>query len=92
MDWWDSGRNNVPTANIVSLQSLHWKAIFLYGNNQVTNGNMQLQLRPTIDYTVNQRLNVQLYFNRTISDPKISTSFKNTVTEGGVQIRYSLSQ
>lgn len=61
-------------------------------NNQVTNGNMQLQLRPTIDYTVNQRLNVQLYFNRTISDPKISTSFKNTVTEGGVQIRYSLSQ
>ncbi len=60
--------------------------------NEITNGNLQLQLRPTIDYTVNQRLNIQLYFNRTISDPKISTSFKNTVTEGGVQIRYSLSQ
>ncbi|WP_234462336.1 T9SS outer membrane translocon Sov/SprA [Adhaeribacter terrigena] len=67
-------------------------AIVEKSRNEVTNGNMQLQLRPTIDYTVNQRLNVQLYFTRTISDPKISTSFKNTVTEGGVQLRYSLSQ
>ncbi|HSI89677.1 MAG TPA: cell surface protein SprA, partial [Adhaeribacter sp.] len=60
--------------------------------NVITNGSMQLQLRPTVDYTLNQRLNLQLYFTRTISDPAISTSFKNTVTEGGVQLRYSLSQ
>ncbi|KAA9341053.1 cell surface protein SprA [Adhaeribacter soli] len=60
--------------------------------NEVTNGNLQLQLRPTIDYTINRNLNLQFYFTRTISDPKISTSFKNTVTEGGIQLRYSLSQ
>ena len=60
--------------------------------NTVTNGNLQLQIRPTIDYTINQKLNVQLFFTRTVSDPAISTSYKNTVTEGGVQLRYSLSQ
>jgi cell surface protein SprA len=85
--------------NVIIQRSIVRKSLPLPGeplveesNNQVTNGNMQLQLRPTIDYTVNQRLNIQLYFNRTISDPKISSSFKNTVTEGGVQLRYSLSQ
>jgi cell surface protein SprA len=58
--------------------------------NQVTNGTRQLQLRPTIDYVISQRLNVQFYVLRTVSDPKISTSFRNSVTEGGIQLRVSL--
>jgi cell surface protein SprA len=61
-------------------------------NRQVTNGNRQFQLRPTIDYVVNQRLNLQFYFTRNVSQPRASTSFKNAATEGGVQLRYSLSQ
>ncbi|WP_235861257.1 T9SS outer membrane translocon Sov/SprA [Pontibacter flavimaris] len=58
--------------------------------NQITNGTRQLQLRPTIDYVLSQRLNLQFYVLRTVSDPKISTSFRNSVTEGGVQLRVSL--
>jgi cell surface protein SprA len=53
---------------------------------------MQLQLKPTIDYTVNERLNIQFYFTRVVSAPKVANAFKNTVTEGGFQLRYSLSQ
>ncbi|GGE98951.1 T9SS outer membrane translocon Sov/SprA [Hymenobacter cavernae] len=60
--------------------------------SQTTNGNRQVQLRPTIDYTLNQRLNLQFYFTRTVSEPRVSNSFKNTATEGGIQLRYSLSQ
>ncbi len=60
--------------------------------NVVTNGTLQMQLRPTIDYTLNQRLNIQFYFTRVVSSPKVANSFKNTVTEGGIQLRYSLSQ
>ncbi|GAB2964158.1 cell surface protein SprA [Hymenobacter coalescens] len=59
---------------------------------QVTNGNRQFQLRPTIDYVVNQRLNLQFYFTRNVSQPRAGTSFKNAATEGGIQLRYSLSQ
>ncbi|RTQ49783.1 cell surface protein SprA [Hymenobacter gummosus] len=60
---------------------------------QVTNGNRQFQLRPTIDYVVNQRLNLQFYFTRNVSQPRgNTTSFKNAATEGGLQLRYSLSQ
>ncbi|MCC9136337.1 cell surface protein SprA [Pontibacter silvestris] len=61
-----------------------------YSQNQITNGTRQLQLRPTIDYVVSQRVNLQFYVLRTVSDPKISTSFRSSVTEGGVQLRVSL--
>ncbi|MBF9238578.1 cell surface protein SprA [Hymenobacter sp. BT683] len=59
---------------------------------QVTNGSKTFQLRPTIDYLLNTRLNLQLYYSQTISTPRISNAFRNSTTEGGVQLRYSLTQ
>ncbi|MCC9166666.1 cell surface protein SprA [Pontibacter harenae] len=61
-----------------------------YSQNQITNGTRQLQMRPTIDYVLSQRVNIQFYVLRTVSDPKISTSFRNSVSEGGIQLRVSL--
>jgi cell surface protein SprA len=60
--------------------------------NTVTNGNLNFQLRPNISYVVNQKLNIQAYFERTINDPKISNSFRRATTRFGVQIRFSLAQ
>jgi cell surface protein SprA len=57
-----------------------------------TNGTRQLQLRPTVDYVLNQRLNLQFFFSRTITEPRVQNSFRNSTTEGGLQLRYSLSQ
>ncbi|WP_277231006.1 cell surface protein SprA [Hymenobacter sp. YC55] len=57
-----------------------------------TNGTKQLQLRPTIDYVLNQRLNLQFFFTRTVTDPRVQNSYRNATTEGGLQLRYSLSQ
>ncbi len=58
----------------------------------VTAGNLGIQFKPAITYTVNQRLNLQMYFDRNINDPRISSSFKRSNTNFGVQLRYSLSQ
>lgn len=58
--------------------------------NQTTNGTRQVQLKPTIDYVLNQRLNLQFYFTRIVSAPKISSSFRNVVTTAGFQLRYNL--
>ncbi|MDQ2771394.1 MAG: cell surface protein SprA, partial [Bacteroidota bacterium] len=58
----------------------------------ITNGNRTFQLRPTIDYLLNTRLNLQLYFSQNITTPRISNAFRNTATEGGLQLRYSLTQ
>jgi cell surface protein SprA len=60
--------------------------------SSMTAGNLGIQFKPAITYTVNQRLNLQMYFDRNINDPRISTSFKRSNTSFGVQLRYSLSQ
>lgn len=58
----------------------------------VTAGNLNLQLRPNISYTVNQKLTVQFYFERTINEPQISSSPRRATTRCGAQIRFSLAQ
>ncbi|WPP51617.1 T9SS outer membrane translocon Sov/SprA [Catalinimonas niigatensis] len=58
----------------------------------VTNGNINFQVRPTVDYRVNDKLNIQLYFARTINDPRVTNSFKRITTEFGVQARFNLAQ
>ena len=58
--------------------------------SQITNGALQVQLRPTVDYLLNSRLNLQFYFTQTITQPRVSNAFRNATTEGGVQLRYSL--
>jgi cell surface protein SprA len=60
--------------------------------NIVTAGNINFQLRPNISYVVNQKLNIQLYFERTINEPLITNSFRRATTRFGTQIRFSLAQ
>ncbi|RSK51504.1 cell surface protein SprA [Hymenobacter rigui] len=61
-------------------------------SSKVTSGTRQIQLRPTIDYVLNQRLNLQFFFTQNITEPRVQNAFRNTATEGGIQLRYSLSQ
>lgn len=60
--------------------------------NTVTNGNINFQLRPNVSYVVNQKLNIQLYFERTVNDPLVSNSYRRATTRFGTQIRFSLAQ
>jgi len=58
----------------------------------VTNGNVNFQLRPNINYVVNQKLTLQAYFERTINEPQVSNAFRRATTRFGVQVRFSLAQ
>jgi len=58
----------------------------------ITNGNINFQLRPNISYVLNQRLNLQIYFERNINEPRVSNSFRRSTTTFGVQVRFSLTQ
>jgi cell surface protein SprA len=64
----------------------------LDGDNMTTAGGMNYQIKPTVNYVVNQRLNVQGYFERTFNGPYITTSFKRSTTTFGFNLRYSLSE
>ncbi|HMG89167.1 MAG TPA: cell surface protein SprA, partial [Chryseolinea sp.] len=60
--------------------------------NIITNGNINFQIRPNVSYVVNQKLNVQLYYERTVNEPMVSNSYRRATTRFGVQIRFSLAQ
>ncbi|MCZ6899436.1 MAG: hypothetical protein O7F74_04285, partial [Bacteroidetes bacterium] len=59
--------------------------------NTITSGNINYQVRPTVSYAVNNRLNLQFYVERNINEPRVSNSFKRATTAFGVQVRFSLS-
>lgn len=58
----------------------------------VTNGTINFQLRPNISYALNEKLNIQAYFERTINEPLISSSYRRSTTRFGVQVRFNLAQ
>ncbi|HXA01647.1 MAG TPA: cell surface protein SprA, partial [Cytophagaceae bacterium] len=63
----------------------------LDGVSTLTAGNLNFQLKPTINYQINQRVTLQFYFDRQINAPRISSSFRRATTAFGLQVRFTLS-
>jgi cell surface protein SprA len=61
-------------------------------NNFATSGSKETSISPTIDYFLNSKINLKLYFDQRRVKPYISSSAPTTNTRAGIQIRISLSQ
>lgn len=61
-------------------------------NNFATGGSKEITISPTIDYFLNNRVNVKLFFDQRKVKPYISSSAPTTNTRAGVQVRISLAQ
>jgi cell surface protein SprA len=61
-------------------------------NNFATGGSKEITISPTVDYYLNNRVNVKLYFDQRRVTPYISSSAPTINTRAGVQVRISLSQ
>ena len=61
------------------------------GLPQITQGARTITIQPSIDYIVNKRLNIRLFFDQTSTIPKISSGFPTTNTKGGITFRFSLA-
>ena len=61
-------------------------------NNFATGGSKEITISPTIDYFLNSRINIKLYFDQRKVKPYISSSAPITNTRAGVQVRISLTQ
>ncbi len=55
-----------------------------------TSGQKLISLMPTIDYVVNQRLDLNFFYRRNATIPVISTSYPISNTEAGVTLRFIL--
>ncbi|MEQ1553129.1 MAG: cell surface protein SprA [Ferruginibacter sp.] len=61
-------------------------------NNFATAGSKEITLRPSIDYTLNNRISLKFYYDRVKIKPYISSSAPTTNTRFGVQVHISLAQ
>lgn len=60
--------------------------------DQPTAGLTILSFKLSADYVVNERFNVRLFFDKTINNPLISTSFPTANTAAGISVRFTLAQ
>ena len=57
-----------------------------------TAGQKVVRISPSIDYVLNNRINIRLFFEQNRVEPKIATSAPITTTRAGAQVRISLAQ
>jgi cell surface protein SprA len=62
------------------------------GTSFGTAGQKVIRIAPSIDYILNNRISLKLYFEQNRNIPKISNAFPITNTRGGLQVRVSLAQ
>ncbi|HEX4851941.1 MAG TPA: cell surface protein SprA, partial [Puia sp.] len=55
-------------------------------------GQRVTDIAPSIDYVINNRINIKFYFDRRRVEPKISSSPPITTTRAGIQVRISLAE
>ena len=56
-----------------------------------TRGSRTVSISPSVDYDVNDKLNVRLFFDYNKTVPKTSAAFPITNTQGGVTVRFKLN-
>lgn len=64
----------------------------LYTIPEVTNGGLALAIKLSADYQFTEKLTLRAYFDHNMTNPAISTTFKQSTTEFGFQVVFSLAQ
>ncbi|MFT6815546.1 MAG: cell surface protein SprA [Sphingobacteriales bacterium] len=54
-------------------------------------GSTITSIKPEIDYVVNERLNINIFYDRRVTDPFTSQTFKTSFSTFGVKVRFTLS-
>ncbi len=64
----------------------------LQGRDEVIAGQNVFTLKITADYQLSDKLTMQVYFDHTLTDPKTSVAFRNSLTNFGFMFQFSLAQ
>ena len=59
--------------------------------NIITSGFITIKVSVYADYVINQRLNVRLFYERNVNEPKISNSFRTANSNFGVRVQFTLA-
>jgi cell surface protein SprA len=86
------GSNDLTLKLTVSIRDDAMSSSYLDQNSSLpTGGQRVIHIGPTIDYVLNNRINLNFYFDQTRTTPKISTTPPIVTTKGGIHIRIALA-
>jgi cell surface protein SprA len=60
--------------------------------NQVSAGQKIVSINTSIDYQLSQNLSIRFFFDKIVNNPFVSNQYKNSTTNGGISLRFSLAQ
>lgn len=60
--------------------------------NQISAGQKTISINTSADYTINQKINLRLFFDKIITNPFLPSQYRNSTTNGGISIRFMLAQ
>jgi len=61
------------------------------GVSRPTSGSTVITVSPSIDYVINNQLNIRIFLDRNKTIPKTTASYPTTTTSAGVTLRFSLA-
>jgi len=60
--------------------------------NQVSSGQKVMSINFSADYMVSQRMTMRLYYDQVINNPYMANQYRNSSTNGGISMRFTLAQ
>lgn len=60
--------------------------------NEITSGQRIISIKTSADYSISRRLNLRLFYDRTVNDPYISNTYPTKNTNFGLTLRLTLAQ
>lgn len=61
------------------------------GESQITSGQESFLYKVAADYALNDRLNIRLFYDRTVRNPYVSNSFPTIVSNVGFSVRFNFT-
>lgn len=61
-------------------------------SDQISAGQKLTSINVSADYVMNQNLTIRLFFEKTSTNPFVSTQYPNSTTNAGLSLRFSLTQ
>lgn len=93
--WWRAEdlilKNELTFTSRITIRNQETIQRIIEGNQETTSGNLSIQIRPNVSYQYSKRLNMQFFFERTINEPRVSSSFRRATTAFGIRIRFNLA-
>jgi cell surface protein SprA len=60
--------------------------------DQVSAGMRVMSINVSADYQISEKFNIRLFFDKIINNPFVTSQFRNSNTNAGISLKFTLAQ